>query len=133
MSSSSVLLAIPDEWEHVPSNEEFISRTLRNEGYSVIVASSYKDALKAIQSQKLSAVLMISDWGMEQDDGSPGLIEYLRDKIPTYSLITDTTAHEVGYGWVEKLYKGKKHEYQSMPADIDAIVVWLNHITNNKS
>ncbi len=126
MFSSPVLLAIPDEWEHVPSYEEFISKTLHTEGYDVIVAPSYESALKVVQSQKLLAVVMISDWAMEQDDGSPGLIEYLKDKVPTYSLITETTAHKVGYAWVDKLSKGRKHEYQGMPADIDAIVVWLN-------
>src|SRR5262245_15122706 len=112
MYSSPVLLAIPDEWEHVPSYEEFTSKTLRSEGYDVIVVSSYENALKVIQSQKLLAVVMISDWAMEQDDGSPGLIEYLKDKVPTYSLITQTTMHKVGYGWMDKLYKGRKHEYQ---------------------
>lgn len=126
MPSASVLLAIPEEWEPIPSSEEFLTKTLHNAGYNVIPAFSYEDALKIIQTQYLSAVIMTSDWAMRQDDGSLGLMEYLKDKVPTYSLITQTTIRKVGNDWFNELYDRPKHEYQHMPADIDAIVFWLS-------
>lgn len=127
MSSNRILLACPEEW-----NTQ-LSEHLNNKGFDVITAFAYSVAFEIIQKQELSAVVLISDWAMKQDDGSPGLMEFLKDRIPTYSLITYATMQKVGYDWFDKLYKGRKHEYQSMPADIDAIVVWLNQIIDNES
>jgi hypothetical protein len=132
MPSKLVLLAIPEEWNNLSEGGLFIDY-LRNEGFDVMDASSYEAALGIIQSQDLFAVVMTSDWAIRQDNGSPGLMEFLRDKVPTYSLITQTTGHKVGYDWLDELYKGQKHEYQNMPAAIDAIIVWLNQIIDNES
>ena len=132
MSSKLVLLAIPEGMNNLSEGGSFADY-LRNEGFDVIDAFSYKDAVEMVRSQNLFAVVMISDWAMKQDDDSAGLMEFLKGKVPTYSLITQTTVRKVGYSWVDELYKGQRHEYQSMPADIDAIVMWLNQITKNES
>ena len=127
MPSNLILLAIPKEWNEIAEGSSFADH-LHNEGFNIIGAFTYKDALEIIQSQHLSAVVMTSDWAIKQDDGSPGLIESLKSKVPTYSLITQTTLYRVGYDWFDELYEHPRHEYQSMPAAIDAVVNWLRQV-----
>ena len=129
MLAKPVLLAIPVETNNLSGGDSFADH-LRSGGFVVVEAFSYEDALEIIQSQNLFAVVMISDWAMEQDN-FPGLIEFLKDKVPTYSLITQTTMQKVGYDWFDKLYKDRMHEYQGMPSDVDAIIVWLNGISQH--
>lgn len=116
-----VLFAIPKDWD-----EESYDELIKNAGFSTLKAFSYPDALEVIQSQKIFAVVMISDWAMGHDD-VPGLMSYLKNKTPTISLIT-TKTYRNNDEWLDELYDRPKHEYQHMPADLDGILVLLNRI-----
>ena len=122
MTFKRILLACPEELGTL------LSGYLHEKGFDTIDAFSYTVAIEMIQSQELSAVVLISDWAIKQEDGSPGLMEFLRYKIPTYSLITSSTYQKAEFYWPDDLYYGRKHEYQYLPANIDAIVVWLNEM-----
>lgn len=126
MPTKTILLAIPEEWNKI-YDDGLLVEFLRNEGFDVLGVFSYEDALKIIQTQNLSAVVMTSDWAMKQEDGPSGLMKFLKGKTPTMSLIT-TTTYRNNDGWMDELFDPRQHEYQHIPADINAIVVWLNHI-----
>jgi len=119
MPLKKFLVAIPQEWG------ELLNQFIEEKGFSVLKAYSYSAALEIIQSEDLYAVVMISDWAVTQDNGSPGLIKYLKGKVPTYSLITETTYRNHWGTWIDELYERPCHEYQHMPAVIDAVTEFL--------
>lgn len=121
MSSKLVLIAIPEQWD------EELSQLVEKAGFSTIKAYSYADALEIVQSQDLMAVVMTSDWAINQDDGSVGLIKHLKGKTPTYSLITKTTYQTHFERWMDELFEPPRHEYQHMPADVDAVIGFLKN------
>ena len=131
MSSKTVLLAVPEEMNSL-SEGGSPTDYLRTAGFDVIDAFSYKDALEIIQSRNLSAVVMISDWALKQDEDSSGLMKFLKGKMPTMSLITSTT-YRNNDNWMDELFHPRQHEYQHMPAAMEAIVVWLNQVLDNES
>ena len=82
-SSEFILLATNREWRNVAS------KFLQQKGFTILIASSQEEALFIIQSQKLSGVVMISDWAVTNDDSNvPGLMEAVKGKFPTVTLIT---------------------------------------------
>jgi hypothetical protein len=70
---------------------------------------------------------MCSDWAIKQENGLPGLMVFLKGRVPTMSLITTTTYRNCD-NWLHELFDPRQHEYQHMPADIDALIVWLDEI-----
>ena len=121
MSTLPILIAIPQNIE-----EEMRTSRIRNEGFSVLVSRSYEQALNIVKTQNLLAVVMFSEWAMPQDNGKADLMKFLKNKIPTVSLITDKTCSKDA-SWFDKLYDRPHHEYQHLPADIDAILIALKN------
>jgi len=106
-----VLVAVPQEWEELCQHVE-------NAGFGVVRAYSYPAALEIIQSQNLGAAVLISDWAITQENGSAGLMKYLKGKIPTYSLITASTYKNHGDIWLFEVYERPRHEYQHATSGI---------------
>ena len=119
-AQATILIAVPDEWR------EELSQLLEREGLSVKLASSTEESLSIIRSQSPSAVVMISDWAMTSDDGkTDGLMKAVIGKIPTVSLITPTTWHQARNRWFDELYHPPLHEYCSLPAGIEQLLLRL--------
>ena len=121
MSTLPILIAIPQDTE-----EEMLTSRIRNEGFSVIVSHFYEKALNIVRTQELLAVVMFSEWALPQDNGKVGLMGFLKNKTPTVSLIADKT-YSKDASWFDKLYDRPRHEYQHLPADIDAILIALKN------
>jgi hypothetical protein len=122
MPSKTVLVALPEEWAAETC------RFLENEGYPALSAYSYENALMAIQSQQIFSVVMISEWAIQQDDGSPGLMKFLKGKIATYSLISQTTWKYHRKDWFDELYEPPRHEYRSMPFELKPLLLFLKSL-----
>lgn len=118
-----VLIALPNEWGKTMQDH------LEQMGYSVLLANSKDQALSIIQEQNLDAVIIISDWALESDKGkADGLMESLKGKIPTVSLISQRTWQEARERWFEYLYHPPLHEYCSIPVDREVISYRLSYV-----
>jgi len=115
-----VLIALADEWR------EMLQQVLEQAGFSVLLADSKNEALSIIQMQSPSAVVMISDWALESDKGkADGLMESVKGKIPTVSLISQRTWQDARYRWFDYLYHPPLHEYCSVPVGREELIVRL--------
>ena len=121
MITPPILLAIPND-----VIEEMLVAEIKQEGFSVLIANSYKQALEIIKTQNLLAVIMLSEWAMPQSDGNGGLMKFLKNRIPTVSLITHET-YKKDHSWFDELYDRPRHEYLHLPADIHAIVTTVKN------
>jgi DNA-binding NtrC family response regulator len=112
-----VLVALADEWR------EMLKQVLEQAGFSVLLADSKHEALSIIQMQSPGAVVMISDWALESAEGkADGLMESLREKVPTVSLISQRTWHNAHDRWFDYLYHPPLHEYCSLPTDREELI-----------
>jgi DNA-binding response OmpR family regulator len=117
-----VLVAV-DAWQ------QDLKRVLEQVGFFVLLADSKDAALFALQNQSPDAVVMISDWALESSRGAAdGLMEVVRGKIPTVSLISGVTWEKARKRWFDYLYAPPLHEYISLPADVDEFVRRLNKV-----
>lgn len=120
LPAASILLAIDGEWHNV------VSEFLRQKGFNVLTASSPGEALSLIQSQKLGGIVLVSDWAMADDkDEMAGLMETVKGKIPTVTLITESSRQRSGYRWFDEVFQPPFHEYCTMPCDLDALLSFM--------
>jgi DNA-binding response OmpR family regulator len=112
-----VLIALADEWR------EMLQQVLEQAGFSVLLADSKAEALSIIQTQSPSAVVIISDWALESGEGkADGLMESVRGKTPTVSLISQRTWQDARDRWFDYLYRPPLHEYCSVPVGREEII-----------
>jgi DNA-binding NtrC family response regulator len=115
-----VLVALADEWR------EILQQVLEQAGFFVLLADSKDEALSIIQMQSPSAVVMISDWALESDEGkADGLMESLKGKVPTVSLISQRTWQDARDRWFNYLFHPPLHEYCSVPVGREELIVRL--------
>jgi hypothetical protein len=113
MNAKPVLLAVPQNWAE-------LGQIIEQAGFSVLSAHSLPAALDIVQSQALYAVVLISDWAITQEDGSAGLMMYLKGKVPTYALITVSTYKNYEGTWLFEIYERPQHEYEHAMAGVAA-------------
>jgi DNA-binding NtrC family response regulator len=115
-----VLVALADEWR------EELRQVLEQAGFFVLMADSKDEASSMIRMQCPSAVVMISDWALESGKGNAdGLMELVKGKVPTVSLISPRTWQDADARWFDYLYHPPLHEYCSVPVDRQEIINFL--------
>ncbi|HNT77838.1 MAG TPA: hypothetical protein PKH77_22725 [Anaerolineae bacterium] len=115
-----VLIALADEWRNT------LKQVLEQVGFSVLLADSKDKALSIIQTQSPDAVVMTSDWALESDKGkADGLMESVKERIPTVSLISQRTWQDARDRWFDYLYHPPLHEYCSVPVAGEQLIVRL--------
>ncbi len=120
LSPAPILLAIDGEWHNV------VSEFLRQKGFNVLTTSSPEEALSIIQSQRLSGIVMVSDWAMANcEDETAGLMEVVKGKVPTVTLITESSRQQSGYRWFAEVFQPPLHEYCTMPCDLDQLLAFM--------
>jgi CheY-like chemotaxis protein len=118
--SGPILLATDREWHNV------VSEFLQQEGFSVLTASSREEALSIIQSQKLGGIVMVSDWAMaDYESETAGLMEAVKGKIPTVTLITESSRQQSGYRWFNEVFDPPLHEYCTTPFGLDELLSFM--------
>ncbi len=89
----------------------------------MLLADSKDEALSIIQTQGPNAIVMISDWALESGRGkADGLMEFLKGKVPTVSLISQRTWQDARDRWFAYLYHPPLHEYCSVPVDQEELI-----------
>jgi DNA-binding response OmpR family regulator len=100
-----------------------LQQVLERAGFSVLLADSKDEALSIIQAQSPSAVVMISDWALASGkEKADGLMESVRGKTPTVSLISRRTRQDARDRWLDYLYRPPLHEYCSVPVGREELI-----------
>lgn len=120
-STDKILVAVPAAWN------EMLCQFLERDGFSVLLVSSIDEALSAIQVEDFRAIVMISNWAMASEE-TDGLMSIVKGKIPTVSLITQTTWKEAHYRWFAELYHPPLHEYCSVPVAMEQLSLRLKGV-----
>ncbi len=86
---------------------------LEKKGYSTISAQSPEHAIDLINSEKIDAIVMTSDWAVVQSKShATSLIEIAKETIPTLTLILPNDFYSRIY---DKVYFSRKNEYVRVP------------------
>jgi hypothetical protein len=127
MSNSTVseilLIGVPPEWQSP------MATRLKSEQFTTLFSLSKNDAAKIIQSHKLCAVIITSDFVFD-DDMKQDLIALTYGKIPTLTIILRETFEKFGQGKIwEKVYNPKAfQEFVTAPFDMDELLPRLQKI-----
>jgi DNA-binding response OmpR family regulator len=104
-SALPILLAISDHWREV---REGVCQILEENGWPVLVANSAEEAHHIAQSRPLRAIVVTADWALA---GTPGLVEQVKGKIPTLTLMYNNP----GGDWLTQIYARPQHDYVWLP------------------
>lgn len=119
-----ILVAMPEEWNKPVRTE------LEAYGCSTIAAYS-QDEVETILAgpTQPNAVIIVSDWAMAHFDGEPdGIVKQLQSKIPTITIITETTRKKSGYRYMDEIFFPPAHEYTREPFSLDELIPFLKKI-----
>ncbi|MFN8435408.1 MAG: hypothetical protein U0V18_15390 [Anaerolineales bacterium] len=122
--SHPILVAIPNEWS------PFVCEHLEKLGFSVMATYSKDETLEVLQKQKeFECVIIVSDWAMStQDNDTDGIISLVRGKIPTVTIITETSRHQSGYQYMKEVFFSPNHEYVTSPFGVDEVVMRMKNM-----
>jgi DNA-binding NtrC family response regulator len=115
-----ILIAISDNWR------DEVCKFLEQEGFTVLVATSRDNALALAQSRRLCAIVVTSDWAMASEDGKTvGLIEMVKGKTPTVTLIQKTY---YGRCCFDEVFHPSLHEYCTVPVAAEQLLTRLRQV-----
>lgn len=120
----SILVALPEEWNKPVCTE------LEAHGFSTIPAYSQEEA-EAILAKptKPDGVVIVSDWAMAHFDGEPdGIVKQLQGKIPTITIISETTRKKSGYRYMDEVFFPPAHEYATEPFGLEDLISFIEKI-----
>ena len=117
VSSLPILVAIPNK-EGLQ-----VSEYLEHQGFPVVAANSQEETLAILREQKeFRGVVIISDWAMtEKDDSFEGVIKLIEGKIPTVTIITETSRQQSGSRYMEEVFLPPSHDYVTTPFSLDEL------------
>lgn len=123
-SSNPILIAIPGAWSSQ------VCQHFAKKGISVIATYSKSETLAIIRQKKdLRGLIIVSDWAMsDKNDTSDGIIKLVKGKIPTITIITDTSRQNSGYLYMDEVFFPPSHEYISAPLAIDELEARMQKI-----
>lgn len=121
--SELLLIGVPLEWQSP------MKTRLENEKFKTLFSASKNDATKIIQSHKLCAVIITSNFVFD-DDPNQDLIKLTYGKIPTLTIILRETFEKFGQGIVfDKVYNPEAfQEFCTAPFDMDELLARLQKI-----
>jgi len=112
-----------------PFLRKAVSNRLAHEGYVVKEGSTVNEARKIITQQRVSCVVMTSQFAFPTKTNSLGLMALLVHKTPTVTLLSKDAL--VSFN---EIYCPPLHEYETLPCDLDYLSVLvaqvLAHIHN---
>ena len=123
-SSLPILVAIQKEWS------PFVCEYLEKLGFPVVAAYSKEETVEILEKQKeFHCIIIVSDWAMStQGGGIDGIIKLIRGRIPTVTIITETSRHQSGYQYMEEVFFPPNHEYVTTPFDVEEIVMRMRNM-----
>lgn len=119
-----ILVAIAEEWN------KKICTELQAHGYQTVTAYSQQEAESILAGPtKPDGVIIISDWAMAHFDGeADGIVKQLQGKIPTVTIVTETSRKKSGYRYMDEIYFPPLHAYITTPAPLEALIPCLKKI-----
>ena len=123
-SSLPILVAIPNEWS--PTVCEY----LEQQGIPVIATHSRDETLAMLKkSEDFRGMIIVSDWAMStQSNDNDSIINLVKGKIPTVTLITRTSIQQSGYRYMDQVFFPPSHEYATVPFDLDELTLRMQRV-----
>jgi hypothetical protein len=123
-TSLPILVAIPNEWGSQ------VCDYLKNHGFPVVATSSPDETRAMVEkSGDLRGIIIVSDWAIEtQNDSNVGIIKLVQGKLPTVTLITETSMQESGYRYMDEVFFPPSHEYMTVPFDLDELAARMRKV-----
>ena len=124
LSSRPILVAVPIEWSSQ------VCEHLKQHGFPVIATHSQEETLAmASKPEDLRGMIIVSDWAMSTENNeNSNIIKLVKGKIPTVTLITETSRQQSGYRYMEEIFFPPSHDYATVPFDLDELTVRMQHV-----
>ncbi len=122
--SLPILVAVPNEWSSL------VCEYLEKQGFAVVATHSQEETASMIRGAKdLRGIVIISDWAMEnQNDPAVGIVRSVQGKIPTVTIITETSRQQSGYRYMDEVFFPPSHEYMTAPFDLDQLAACMRKV-----
>ena len=122
--SLPILIAIPNEWSSQ------VCEHLKQLGFPVVATYSEEETLEVLEKQgEFRGIIIVSDWAMStQDNDVNGIIKLIQGKIPTVTLITETSRQQSGYRYMDEVFFPPSHDYITTPFDLEELVARMRHV-----
>lgn len=119
-----ILVAIPNEWN------SRVCDYLKYHGFSVVTTFSLDETIQVMQKHEgLRGIIIVSDWAMEtQNDPRAGIIKLAKGKLPTITLITETSRQESGCRYMDEVFFPPGHEYVTVPFDLEELAASMRKV-----
>ena len=116
-SSLPILVAIPN----VEGSQ--VCEYLEHQGFSVVATHSQDETLAMLQERRdFRGVVILSEWAMADEDNSTGgVIRLIQGKIPTVTIITETSRHQSGYRYMDEVFFPPSHDYVTTPFALEEL------------
>lgn len=122
--SLPILVAIPNEW-----NSQ-ICKYLELHGFPVVAAYSQAETVAMLQKREdFRGIIIISDWAMTpQENDTQGILRLAQGKIPTVTIITETSRQQSGYRYMDEVFFPPSHDYMVTPFDLDELAARMRKV-----
>jgi DNA-binding NtrC family response regulator len=111
-----ILVAVPLDWRND------IEAILEKENYVVVMAAAKDEALQLLDSRQWGGFITTADWVIEDID-TMSLIERIKGKMPTLTLITEESVEQFGFGQViDKTYLSAIHQFCTVPFSSEELI-----------
>jgi DNA-binding response OmpR family regulator len=119
-----ILVAIPDEWRLQ------VCQNFKQQGFSVVEARSQEEVKEIIRQQvELRGIVIVSDWAMTpQNDYTDEIIKLVQGRIPTVTIIAETTRQQSEYRYMDEVFFPPFHEYVTTPFSLDELVARMRKV-----
>ncbi len=108
-----------------------VSNRLTHEGYAVQEVITVNEARSIIIQQRVSCVVMTSQFVVPDETNSLGVMALLVNRIPTVTLLSRDA-----FVSFDEIYCPTLHEYETLPCDLDYLTVLVAQVlshTNDKN
>jgi DNA-binding NtrC family response regulator len=119
----------------VAIEEQFLRKAVSNrltyEGYAVQEVITVNEARSIIIQQRVSCVVMTSQFAVPDETNSLGVMALLVNRIPTVTLLSRDV-----FVSFDEIYCPPLHEYETLPCDLDYLTVLVAQVlshTNDKN
>ena len=123
-SSLPILVAIPSELSSQ------VCDYLEQHGFPVVATHSLDETLAILQKlESYRGIIIVSDWAMSvQDNNTDGIIKLIQGKIPTVTIITETSRQQSGYLYMDEVFFPPGHDYMIVPFDLDELAARMRQV-----
>ena len=123
-SSLPILVAIPNK------EGSQVCEYLEKQGFPVVASHSQEETLAMLREQRdFRGIVIVSEWAMaDEDDSTEGVIRLIQGKIPTVTIITETSRQQSRYRYIDEVFFPPSHDYMTTPFPLDELAARMRKV-----